>query len=394
MHAVGTRLKIPDPVELTSMVGRCVNSGVAYVAMESGDAEAILKSTKATVKVTREQNEETKKLLRLMGVPVVEAPSEAEATCAALCRDGKVFAAATEDADCLTFGTRLLIRNLMAAESQKKQILEVNLALLLEQLNITMDQFIDFCILCGCDYCDTLKGVGPSTAIKLMVQHGTLEKVLEALGPEKLPANFKYEAAAKAGTKRPGAPAGGAAKRGKKRLGVDVNNPETYAKLRQINRDEPVKRLRKELFRTQQWVKYTSGDFSVADTEYDRVRRALDEEDSQCLLMSRFEDKVPTASVRSARRSIQAILDSIDDLLALVPQKEQEAARAVAETRKVPGAKLPYKVKKPPNATNATVAPSPEPSPSNTSSPSGGAGLNLGNASSIPFGSMAMDTFS
>ncbi|CAJ1436623.1 unnamed protein product, partial [Effrenium voratum] len=175
---------------------------------------------------------------------------------------------------------------------------------------------------------------------------------------------------------------------------VDVNNPETYAKLRQINRDEPVKRLRKELFRTQQWVKYTSGDFSVADTEYDRVRRALDEEDSQCLLMSRFEDKVPTASVRSARRSIQAILDSIDDLLALVPQKEQEAARAVAETRKVPGAKLPYKVKKPPNATNATVAPSPEPSPSNTSSPSGGAGLNLGNASSIPFGSMAMDTFS
>ena len=23
-----------------------------------------------------------------------------------------------------------------------------------------MDQFIDFCILCGCDYCDTLKGIG------------------------------------------------------------------------------------------------------------------------------------------------------------------------------------------------------------------------------------------
>jgi len=164
-------------------------------AMEAGDSEQILKSTKATVKVTKEQNEETKKLLRLMGVPVVDAPSEAEATCAALCRDGKVFAAATEDADCLTFGTKILIRNLMAAESQKKTILEVNLALVLEQLNISMDQFIDFCILCGCDYCDTMKGVGPSTAIKLLLQHGTLEKVIEALGPEKVPANFKYEAA-------------------------------------------------------------------------------------------------------------------------------------------------------------------------------------------------------
>merc|ERR1719476_587214 len=150
---------------------------------------------KQTVKVTKEQNEETKTLLRLMGLPVVEAPSEAEATCAALCRDGKVYAAATEDADCLTFGTKILIRNLMAAESQKKQILEVSLERALEQLNVSMDQFIDFCILCGCDYCDTLKGVGPSTAMRMLVQHGTLEKVLEVLGPEKVPPNFRYQTA-------------------------------------------------------------------------------------------------------------------------------------------------------------------------------------------------------
>lgn len=164
-------------------------------AVESGDAEQVLKSTKATVRVSKEQNEETKRMLRLMGVPVVEAPSEAEATCAALCRDGKVYAAATEDADCLTFGTKILVRNLMAAESQKKQIFEVSLDRALEQLNITMDQFIDFCILSGCDYCDTLKGVGPTTAIKLLIQHGSLEKVLEVLGPDKVPANFRYEEA-------------------------------------------------------------------------------------------------------------------------------------------------------------------------------------------------------
>jgi len=111
-------------------------------AQEKGDEEQIMKSTKATTRVTKEQNEETKTLLRLMGVPVVEAPSEAEATCAALCRDGKVYAAATEDADCLTFGTKILIRNLMAAESQKKQIMEVHLDRALEQLNITMEQTV------------------------------------------------------------------------------------------------------------------------------------------------------------------------------------------------------------------------------------------------------------
>jgi len=164
-------------------------------AMAEGDAEGILKSTKATTKVTREQNEQTKKLLRLMGVPVVDAPSEAEATCAALCRDGKVYGSATEDADCLTFGTKTLIRNLMAAESQKKTIMEVTLSVALEQLNLTMEQFIDFCIMSGCDYCDTLKGIGPSTAIKLIVQHGSLEKVLENLEPEKVPKNFNYQVA-------------------------------------------------------------------------------------------------------------------------------------------------------------------------------------------------------
>merc|ERR1712070_420382 len=164
-------------------------------ALVEGDAEQVLKASKGTTKVTREQNEQTKKLLTLMGIPVVEAPSEAEATCAALCRDGKVYASATEDADCLTFGTTTLIRNLMAAESQKKQILEVNLARVLEQLNITMDQFIDFCILCGCNYCDTIKGVGPKTAIQLIIQHGSLEKVLENTEPEKIPANFRYQAA-------------------------------------------------------------------------------------------------------------------------------------------------------------------------------------------------------
>mmetsp|Transcript_41761 Transcript_41761/g.91081 ORF Transcript_41761/g.91081 Transcript_41761/m.91081 type:complete len:392 (-) Transcript_41761:228-1403(-) len=164
-------------------------------AMEAGDSEQILKATKGTVRVSKEQNEQTKTLLRLMGVPVVEAPSEAEATCAALCRDGKVYASATEDADCLTFGTKILVRNLMAAESQKKTILEVSLEHLLEQLNITMDQFIDFCILCGCDYCDTLKGVGPSTAIRLITQHGNLEQVLEKIDAEKIPENFRYQAA-------------------------------------------------------------------------------------------------------------------------------------------------------------------------------------------------------
>jgi flap endonuclease-1 len=49
-------------------------------------------------------------LLRLMGVPVMDAPSEAEAQCAELCKAGLCYGIATEDMDALTFGAPRLIR--------------------------------------------------------------------------------------------------------------------------------------------------------------------------------------------------------------------------------------------------------------------------------------------
>jgi flap endonuclease-1 len=50
-----------------------------------------------------------KTLLTLMGVPVVDAPCEAEATCAALAKADLVYATATEDMDALTFATPRLV---------------------------------------------------------------------------------------------------------------------------------------------------------------------------------------------------------------------------------------------------------------------------------------------
>ena len=60
-------------------------------AKEIGTVEEIDKFSRRTVKVTREHNEECKRLLKLMGVPYVTAPCEAEAQCAALAKAGKVL---------------------------------------------------------------------------------------------------------------------------------------------------------------------------------------------------------------------------------------------------------------------------------------------------------------
>ena len=48
---------------------------------------------------------DAKKLVQLMGLPLIESASEAEAQCAQICKEGKAFATVTEDMDALTFGT-------------------------------------------------------------------------------------------------------------------------------------------------------------------------------------------------------------------------------------------------------------------------------------------------
>ena len=39
-------------------------------------------------------------------------------------------------------------------------------------LGITSDQFVDVCILCGCDYAGTIRGIGAVRALQLVQKHG------------------------------------------------------------------------------------------------------------------------------------------------------------------------------------------------------------------------------
>jgi len=155
----------------------------------------IKKLNKRTARVTPEMNEEAKKLLRLMGVPVIEAPCEAEAQCAILCKGGKVFASGSEDMDTLTCGSPVLIRHLTYSEARKMPIMEIHLEKVLKGLELTMDQFIDLCILLGCDYSDKIKGIGPKRALEHIKKYGSIEKVLKNLDKQKyvIPEPFPYE---------------------------------------------------------------------------------------------------------------------------------------------------------------------------------------------------------
>ncbi|KAL4940106.1 flap endonuclease 1 [Aspergillus oleicola] len=167
-------------------------------AKETGTAEDVEKFSRRTVRVTREHNAECKKLLKLMGIPYIDAPTEAEAQCAVLARAGKVYAAASEDMDTLCFESPILLRHLTFSEQRKEPIQEIHLKNALEGLDMDRNQFIDLCILLGCDYLEPIPKVGPNTALKLIREHGTLEKVVEFIEADAkqkyvMPESWQYQ---------------------------------------------------------------------------------------------------------------------------------------------------------------------------------------------------------
>lgn len=163
-------------------------------ATEAGDAADMEKFNRRLVRVTRTHNEEAKALLKLMGVPYIDAPCEAEAQCAAMVKSGKVFATATEDMDALTFGTNILLRHLTFSEARKMPVQEFYYDKILAGLDFTREQFIDLCILLGCDYCESIRGIGPKRAIELVAQFKCIEKILDNIDTKKylVPEDWNY----------------------------------------------------------------------------------------------------------------------------------------------------------------------------------------------------------
>ncbi|KAI6660901.1 Flap endonuclease 1-like [Oopsacas minuta] len=163
-------------------------------ASEVGDKELAERMAKRTVKVTSQHSDECKRLLTLMGVPHIVAPCEAEAQCAELAKSGKVFAVASEDMDSLTFGSSILLRNMMMSEAKKMPIREIHLNTVLETLNLSHNEFVDLCILMGCDYTDTIKGIGYKKALNYIQEHKKIEDIVRSLDPKKYtpPEDWSY----------------------------------------------------------------------------------------------------------------------------------------------------------------------------------------------------------
>ena len=163
---------------------------------DAQNEEDKIKYLKRSVWISKEQMDQCRELLTFMGISYINAPEEADSQLSYLCKENLVYAVLTEDMDILTFGSPKIIRNLT---SSKKIPLEIELDKVLKQLDFTYEQFIELCILFGCDYCPNLNDIKYNVMFEAYNKHKNIESTLVELKSHgyNIPEKFDYHDAKK-----------------------------------------------------------------------------------------------------------------------------------------------------------------------------------------------------
>jgi flap endonuclease-1 len=169
-------------------------------ALVQGKLEEARKYSQATSVLTNNMIEESKRLLSLLGIPTIQAPSEGEATAANLTNTDLVQICASQDYDSILFGARRLVRNITISGKRKvpnrNAYIDVPLEIfhledILNQTKLTNEQLVDVGILIGTDYnIGGIPGIGPKTALKLIQKYSKLENIDQLQEPL---SNVPYE---------------------------------------------------------------------------------------------------------------------------------------------------------------------------------------------------------
>lgn len=167
-------------------------------ALEEHDYAKAFSKAVMTARLTKQMIDDAKLLLQLLGIPYIQAPSEAEAQCAYIAMKGDVWAANSRDYDSLLFGAPRLVRYITISGkeflpsrgvSRKLTPELIELREFLLHHGITREQLIDLAILIGTDFNSGIKGLGPKKALKLIKECRSLDQLSVDLRTQ-LPGNY------------------------------------------------------------------------------------------------------------------------------------------------------------------------------------------------------------
>ncbi len=162
-------------------------------ALDEGDLEKARSKAQQTSRMSKDIEQGSKKLLRLMGIPCVQAPAEGESQGSYMVQQGDAWAVGSQDYDSLLLGAPRVIRNLTISGRRKlpgrneyKDIVPQIIYLddVLEENDISREQLVDIALLCGTDYNEGIKGIGPKRGLKKVKKFGNIDEVLKEIDEE------------------------------------------------------------------------------------------------------------------------------------------------------------------------------------------------------------------
>ncbi len=182
---------IPPTAKRKTLEARMSRRRVALEAWEKSKSEGLLEEARmhamASTSINAYVISSSKELLKLMGVPFIQAPGEGEAQAAQLSKAGIAYASASQDYDSFLFGADVVIRNLTLTGRRKLpkknvyvdvSIERIELKKLLGKFGITLNQLIWLGMLVGTDFNQGVSKVGPKTALKIASSCSSLDEVV------------------------------------------------------------------------------------------------------------------------------------------------------------------------------------------------------------------------
>lgn len=131
----------------------------------------IEKLDKKIINITKDDLNQLKYFLDTMEITYLEAQSEADYLCGKLYKEGIIDVCLSDDMDMLAHGCGRLIK------IKNGRVTEFDLDKILRKLKITYIQFIDMCILFGCDYVKTIPKLKPQVSYRLIKEYKTIENI-------------------------------------------------------------------------------------------------------------------------------------------------------------------------------------------------------------------------
>jgi exonuclease 1 len=163
--------------------------------LRNGNIKAANECFKKAVDVSPVMAKELMKKLDEMKVEYMVAPYEADAQLSFLCKTNYVHAIITEDSDLLPYECpRVFLKMDKYGNGEEIQLKNIGLNEELNFISFNHEMFIRMCVLSGCDYLDSIQGIGIVNAYKMVRDYKTMDGIFEQL--EKvvtLPKDYKKD---------------------------------------------------------------------------------------------------------------------------------------------------------------------------------------------------------